>query len=305
MTRRTLFIINPTAGGGRGLQRWAQFADRLLKETPAPAHFFTTEPREAERIASKAAQEYDLLVAVGGDGTVSEIANGILSTENSKTALAIVPCGTGNDFARTAGVPNQEDALQALLHGTLHQVDVIRISCIADGQTVSRYALSFGGVGIIGAVLRNATLGWKRVLGRSMAYRVGLLKALWNYSSPNMRIMTDGKKVEGRFLFLGLNNGEDAGGGLKLAPGARNDDGVLNVNLVGEVGRWEGLKEIRQLSRGTHTAHPKVAYFPARDVSVEAEEALEVAADGDLIGHTPARFEVRPGVLALLTPRRL
>ncbi len=305
MNQRTLFIINPAAAGGRGLQRWGVFQKRLLlTQSASPEVQITRESGEAERLAAKAASDYDLLVAVGGDGTAAEVANGLLRSGKARARLGLVPCGTGNDLARTAGVPTIEEALGALCAGTARNIDVIRITCSARGKAAPRYALAFAGVGIVGRVLRYATPQWKRVLGRSLAYRIALLKALWSYSPAQMSITSDGKRFDGSFLFLGLNNSEEAGGGLKLAPGARNDDGLLNVNLVGAVGKLEGLMELRRLARGTHTSHSKVSYFPSRDVRVEARESLEVAADGELIGHTPARFEVLPGALSMLTLRQ-
>jgi diacylglycerol kinase (ATP) len=89
---------------------------------------------------------------------------------------------------------------------------------------------------------------------------------------------------------------------MRIAPGARIDDGFLNVNLVGAVSRWQALKQLRQLSHGQHTSHPMVQYFPARSISIESDPPGEVAADGELIGLTPATFTVKPKALEVLVP---
>lgn len=298
MGRRTLFIINPAAGGGRGAKRWEQVERSLSAAGRPPEKVFTTQPGEAEWVAC-GATGYDLLVAVGGDGTVSEVANGILRAP-TQTALAVVPVGTGNDIARALRLHTPTDSIQALLDGELRPTDVIRIDYSKGSESVRRFALLFAGVGIIGPVLRHTGKWLKRLLGQSLAYRAGLVRALYHYRSPEMRLDANGKTFQGRFIFVGLNNAEDAGGGMRIAPGARLDDGLLNVNLVGEIGRWEVLMELRRLAQGKHTGHPKVSYFSAQQVHIETEAPVEVAADGDLIGHTPAQFQIQPKMLSVL-----
>jgi len=128
------------------------------------------------------------------------------------------------------------------------------------------------------------------------------LRALWSYRSPFMRITCDGQLFEGRFLFAGVSNSETAGGGMKIAPGAQTDDGLLNVNLVASMGRWEALKQLRRVCKGQHTTHPSVRYLTALSLDVETESPMDVAADGDLIGHTPAQFRVLPKALEVRVP---
>jgi diacylglycerol kinase family enzyme len=108
--------------------------------------------------------------------------------------------------------------------------------------------------------------------------------------------------LEQQFLFVGASNTEIAGGGMRIAPGARIRDGLLNINLIGAMNRWAALKQLGRLCRGQHTRHPKVKYLTARTLSIESASSLEVAADGELIGHTPAMVSVRPNCLAVLTP---
>jgi diacylglycerol kinase (ATP) len=143
----------------------------------------------------------------------------------------------------------------------------------------------------------------KRLLGEWLAYRVGLLRALWSYRPPAMRVTCDSQPREERFLLACASNSERAGGGIRLAPGAQLDDGLLNINLVEAVNRREALRQFVRLCQGRHTAHPKVSYLTALSLAVEAEPALEVVADGDLIGHTPARFNVKPKALQVRVPR--
>jgi YegS/Rv2252/BmrU family lipid kinase len=254
------------------------------------------------QIAHESAHKYELVVAVGGDGTVLEVAGGILKSAAARTALGIVPFGTGNDFARNSGIHNEDHAHEALTQGQPRFVDVIEARCLVQGEPAVRHALLFAGVGIIGESLKQTTTRVKRLFGQRFAYPVGILRALWTYRAPFMRITCDGERFEGRYLFAGASNSETAGGGMKIAPGAKTDDGLLNVNLIGAVGRWEALKQLRRLCQGRHTTHPGVRYLTAVSLGVEPESPLEVAADGDLIGQTPAQFRVLPKALEIRVP---
>lgn len=303
MIRRTLFIINPTAGSGKGTLVWQRLEKLCRSLGIQPEHVFTTATGDAQRFAYNAAGEYEVLAAVGGDGTVSEVADGILSAQSSQSALAMVPCGTGNDFAETLGVCTLEDAQVALDANVRQQVDVIAVDCQLNGQPIRRHALLFGGIGIAGDALRRTTPLVKRLFGQQFAYQVGLIRALCNYQANRMRVEFGGEIVEKPILFVGASNSERAGGGLKLAPGARIDDGHLNINIVEALGRWEAFGQVRRLKQGRHTVHPRVRYFTATNLMVETPKPVDVAADGELIGYTPARLQVKPLALQVLVPK--
>jgi diacylglycerol kinase (ATP) len=297
---RALFIANPVAGARRGRKRWESFRRELTAGWALFDEVITARAGEAMQTARDRAGEYEIIVAVGGDGTAFEVASGLLSAPNRRAALAVVPVGTGNDIARALGIRTLSDARMALTQGHLHPIDVIRIECQVDDQAAVRHALLFAGVGIAGQSLRLTTPTVKNVFGERLAYPAGLLRALWNYRAPLLRVKHDQQNDEDRFLFVCASNSEWAGGGMKLAPGARMDDGTLNINLIGALGWFEALKLLRRVCQGRHTGHPKVRYLTASELKVESDEALEVAADGELVGLTPARCVVRPKALKVV-----
>jgi diacylglycerol kinase family enzyme len=217
--------------------------------------------------------------------------------------LAVIPCGTGNDFAETLGIRTLEDAQGALNSDVRRRVDVIAVDCQLDDKPIRRHALLFGGIGIAGDALRRTTPLVKRLFGQQFAYQVGLVRALCSYEANRMRVEFGGEIVETPILFVGASNSERAGGGLKLAPGARIDDGYLNINIVEALGRWEAFGQVRRLKRGLHTEHPRVRYCTATNLTVETPKPVEVAADGELIGYTPARLEIKPLALEVLVPK--
>jgi diacylglycerol kinase (ATP) len=300
--RRVVFIVNSAAAAGRARTQWAELQAGFRQHGSQEKMLFTSGPGDAARLAQELARECDVVVAVGGDGTLSEVANGLLRSGARHTHLGLVPLGTGNDVARQFGLTDPMQARLAFLGARTKDVDVVRIGCQSRGKPVSRYGLLFGAVGIACEMVKQTTPWVKRVFSPRLAYLVGGLRAIWILDAPKMRVTCDGQTWEKRFLLICASNAEWAGGGMRLAPGAKVDDGLLNVNLCESVGRWAAVALLWRAGRGRHLTHPKVRYFPARTVAVESDPPIEVQADGELIGHTPARFEVVPHALKVLIP---
>ena len=279
MPRQIGFIINPAAGAGRCQAQWAELQARFRRAGIQGKALFTAHPGDAVRFAQNLAQECDVVVAVGGDGTLFEVASGLLLSSATNTALGAVPLGTGNDAARQCGIKDTEQAQLALSGNRTTTMDAIRIHCQVEGSSVVRYALLFGAVGIAGEALKRTTPLVKRVFGQRLAYPIGALRAICTYRAPRMRVTCDSQKWENRFVLVCASNGEMAGGGMRLAPGARIDDGRLDVNMCEALGRWATVALLWQIFRGHRMAHPRLRYFTARTVAVEADPRLEVEAD--------------------------
>lgn len=300
--RPPLFLLNPLAAAGRGARGWRDF-QRLAGTAGLPVETcIPGSPGSAGERAAQAARAGRMVVACGGDGTVQAVANGVLSGGNATALLALVPLGTGNDFARCVGIRSLEDAVRALCSGHPRLVDAIRIECREGGRSRVRYALSFAAAGIVGDLLELTTPRVKSLFGPRLAYYVGLLRALRRYRSPRFAVRwgTEPNVARGSFLFAGVSNTERAGGGMRLAPGAVPDDGQLAVNLIGDVGIVGACGHFWRLARGSHTRHRQVRYFAADGLQIEAEPPAVVVADGELVGCTPARFQVQPCSLRIL-----
>jgi diacylglycerol kinase (ATP) len=301
MSARILFIINPAAGAGRGLERWRRLEAQAQKLGIQPDHRLTAKPEEARQWAAQAAQDYDLIAAVGGDGTAMDVANGILSCPEPRAALAVLPVGTGNDLAANLGFNGQ---LKILLpgQGRTRAVDVLEVKCQATQEQVTHHALVLAGVGLLGECLRRTNPTLKRVFGSRLAYSAGVAWALCRWRPTRLRVAIEDQVFENRFLLASASNGERAGGGMRLAPGALMDDGLLNVTLVEAVGRLEALRQLAAVRRGTHIHHPSVRCFMATSLRVESEPPCLVAADGEILGHTPVSIQLLPRKLSVLIP---
>lgn len=253
----------------------------------------------ATELARAAGNEFSAIIAAGGDGTVNEIANGLLLSPNAGSSLGILPVGTGNDVAQTVGVGTLAQALQVLEKGHTRDIDVIEVSAGADQQV--RYALLFAAVGFAGEVTRWTTPRVKRWFGPKYCYSVGFFRALGRFASPSMRIQSEGRNFEGRMFLVCAGNTETAGGGvMRLSPGASFTDGLMNISVIEAFSRFSILQNFPKLLRGTHVEHPAVTYFTGREISMEAEPPMPIQIDGELWGETPARFRVCPGALRVI-----
>jgi diacylglycerol kinase (ATP) len=298
--KRVAFIVNPAAASGRGRARWSELKGGFLQDHVHARVLFTTHAGDAVQLVQEIAPNCDVIVAVGGDGTAFEVASGLLLSGTTEARFGIVPIGTGNDLARQCGIRDMAQARIALHGGRTKNLDVIRIQCQEKVKPVIRFGLLYASVGIVGEVLKRTTPRVKRLFGPRLAYYAGAFRAILSYRSPPMRVTCDGQSQQGRFLMVCASNSEEAGGGMRLAPGALMHDGLLNINVCEAVSRCRTFALLWNIFKGRQLSHPKLRYFALRTVSVDADPPIEVEADGELIGHTPAQFEVVPQALKVM-----
>ena len=300
--RRLFVIINPAAASGRAAQRWEtvrQAAERLGLRL---AWARTQRPGHAADLAQAAAANYDAVVAVGGDGTVCEVANGLLRA-GGRVPLGILPVGTANDAAQHYGIGSLERALAGLVSGRPHAFDTIEVTHGTAERQETRQALMFAAAGFAAELLRRTTGRVKFWFGPRLCYVVGFVRALAHYRRTHLRVQTDQGTFEGALFHVCAGNTEYAGGHvMRLSPGACADDGWLNLCVIQRLSRFEALRHLPKLLRGTHPAHPKVRYFNGAVLEVHSQPPVPLALDGDVIGTTPATFRIRPRALQVLVP---
>jgi diacylglycerol kinase (ATP) len=257
--------------------------DEVLSEYPGHLAKAAGESRDA------------LLVVVGGDGTVNEVVNGVADAE-----IALLPAGTGQDFARTHGVPSRlDEAVRVALAGDTRTIDLGRVEC--EGGT-SRLFANVGSAGMSGAVARRANTMTKALGGRTTFF-YALTREFLAWQNTHVAVDLDGGlRREGPMHDVIVANGRYHGGGMKLAPDARQDDGLFDVVLIGDVTKLDFLTTAPKLYSGRYLAHPKVELLRSPTVKVEAAEPLPLEVDGEPIGTSPARFEVVPSALRLRVP---
>jgi diacylglycerol kinase family enzyme len=273
-------IYNPAAGRGRAPRRLEQLRRRLgpravFQPTQAPGH--------AEELALAAARAgFAVIAAAGGDGTVHEVANGLLRAGRHETILAVFPIGSANDYAHSLG---RDSSGSILGSGAVRPVDVGLVSS-PDGR--QRYFINGLGLGFNGAV----TLESRRIrhLQGIPLYTAGLLRALcYRYASPRMAVTMDGSTRRVPTLALTVNLGRREGG-FVMAPHAQLDDGFFDYVHAGPLRRWELLRYLPRMVTGRlPTDHPAIWLGRCRQVSVESEECLTVHTDGEFFSRPEDR----------------
>jgi len=296
-------IVNPEAANGAVRKNWPRIRDFLQAEGARFDAVLTEQPGHATRLARQALDDgFRTIVAVGGDGTVNEVLNG-LAEEGSvdpEVVLGIIPWGTGADFARMLGIPRDyAEACRHLLRSEPRPVDLGRITCLREGREVERYFINAAGLGFDGEVAEIVNR-FPKVLGGTITYLTCLFIGLVTYRNKNIELSFDGQPVRGRVNSVVVCNGCYFGGGMFIAPGAALDDGLFNVVILGNLNKLEVVVNLPRIYKGTHLTHPKVSHFPAREVHVEAQERMFLQAEGELIGEAPATFRIIPRALKVL-----
>ncbi len=286
-------IANPIAGRGR-LKRELPRLERLLETRVGDCELLLTEgPGHAEKLAREAAARGLERVAVaGGDGTVGEVLNGLAGTS---TALGIIPAGTGNDLARNLGIPGPlEEAVACLANPRRRRIDL--------GQEGDRHFGVIVGVGFAADVMRRTNLRRGPAKGSSAIF-LSILQTVAELRPVPVRLFLDDREpIETAITALFVMNTRTTGGGLMLCPEAVPDDGLLDICLMGDIGRLDFLATLPKAYSGKHVGHPKVGLFRARSVRLEASRPLVKMFDGDLFGDAPLNARIHPAALDVLVP---
>ena len=300
--RHAKVIINPVAGAYSTRRKWSRIS-RLLKYAGLSFDYEYTEGiGHAIELARVAASDgYRCIVAVGGDGTVNEIANGILrSSRPTETSLGVVSTGTGSDFTRSAGIPRDYTSACSLLVSSRRRlIDVGVVEFRGKGQTLQRFFLNVAGVGF-DAVVVEATEKVPKYLGGTIPYLGGLFRSLLSYRNKLVTLNVEGRVEAKRILNVVVANGSYVGGGMHIAPRAELGDGLLDVVIIGDVGKFELLKALPMVYKGTHINHPKVTVEQVTHISIESSERVLVYADGELLGECPSSFWLMPAALRIV-----
>ena len=253
-------------------------------------------------LAREAGESYDLLVVVGGDGTLNEVVHGIGGMKDAPT-LALVPRGTGRDFGRTFGIgPKFDDAIRVAAGGETRVLDLGRVSYRAwSGEDAEGWFANVGGVGISGAIARRANEQTKAFGGR-ISYLAAIVSVFWGWQVSELELDVDGERRSGLMHEVFVANGAYLGGGLHMCPEADPGDGLFDVLALGHLTKRDLALTLPKAYSGRHLPHPKAELLRGRVVSVDAEEPLPLQLDGEQPGTTPVRFEIVPGALRLRVP---
>jgi diacylglycerol kinase (ATP) len=298
---RTILIVNPVAGHGRGRKVFARIEPRIREIFPDLDVRFSEFSGHAFQLGGEAVREkYDRVLCLGGDGTPFEVVNGFYLNGRPSflPEIGLIPAGTGNSFLRDFGIENPEEAVQRLAAGRRLKVDLVEFEFRMEGKTERRYSLNIIGAGLITDILKltNDRLKIFGKLGYSLAVLIRLARGMDNA----IDIEADGRTWTIKDSALVVSNSRFTGGRMKIAPQADTADGKADLVVFRDVNRREILQIFKRVFSGSHASHPKVEITQAAEMTITGRPPLRVMADGELLGESPLRLKVLPRELVFI-----
>ncbi|MGB5499121.1 MAG: diacylglycerol kinase family protein [Maribacter sp.] len=264
----------------------------------------TLRKKHAIALAKQATENgCDYMVAVGGDGTLHEVINGLLQAKiptSEYPAIGLLPYGSANDFARTAGISYSIAALMALIQSnTTQKIDLGKIVLQQPQET--RYFINIAGLGLGAKVAQNLERS-SSVLGPGFNYFKQIIKGFLSYVKKEVSCTSSTWQWKGKLLQMTVANGRYFGNAICIAPDAKLTDGQFRVAIFGDLSIWDYLKNFGNLKRGVKINHPQVNYHAAHEVLLESNNACGIEADGEYVGVAPATISVLPQAIRFLMP---
>ncbi|WP_078379085.1 diacylglycerol/lipid kinase family protein [Sutcliffiella halmapala] len=291
------FIVNKTSGNGKGWRVWGNVENLLKKRSISYKVVFTEgSDRDADLVESISPFELKAIIVVGGDGTIHGVANSLV---HKKIPLGIIPAGSGNDFARSLQIPmNYVEALERILVGSIKEIDI--------GKVGEEYYITIAGIGFDGKVAQvtNESKS-KKLLNKlnlgSLAYVYSLIKVLFTYKPTTVKLKIDRvEKIYHDVWMISVANLPFYGGGIKICPDAKADDGLLDLCIVHGVGRWELLLVFPRAFSGSHITHRNVTIQKGKDIILEPYDELTIQCDGEIIKQQRIALTIEEKALFIL-----
>ena len=308
-----LVIVNPKSASGATRDKWSAIASDIRTHFGPFNVAFTKKQGDGTAIARRAAENgREFIVACGGDGTINEVANGILES-GADVELGVLPSGTGGDFRRSLNIPHgTREAARALKTGVTKRIDVAKVTFRGhDDENVSRYFLNVSSVGLAASIIErvkaSSTANWLPIqsLKGKASFALSTLQEVIGIQCETVRVrIDDGDEHNLNTVNFCIANARYFGGGMLIAPEAKLDDGYFDVINIGDLGTVKILFNAHTLYRGTHLDLPEVKSKLAKRVEISAVsgEDIHIETDGELPGRLPAVYEIVPKALRLRVP---
>jgi len=286
---RVVSIVNPVAGKAKGAKLRAKALDELKRLFPHITFFESNAPGHATELALSA-RDSELIIAVGGDGTVREVVSGLVSATGSLDPLvyrslpplAVIPVGSCNDLPKNVGIPSDVmEACRVAKEGRARPIDVIRVEMSDDSSTQQTYFANAAGFGFDATVTTEAQKS--RYLRGMLLYLVAIIRTLRHLECPLVRIRAGEFEAEQRVLMIAAANGQYYGGGMKVAPEAQPDDGQIDVCIGFSMGRFSALRKLPRFVAGTHVTLKEVRMLRTPNLELEFLEPVQIELDGDVL----------------------
>lgn len=300
-----MVLINPIAGDRKGRDVWGKLSLLLERHKITCQHCFTEFVHHSILlIQDSLAQGYRKFIIAGGDGLLNEAVNAIFTQtamDPNGLTLAMIPLGTGNDWARTFNIPfDPEAAVQVIRNGKTLRHDIGRVLYHVQGQEKCHYFINMCGMGFDAEV--NKKVAADRDSGHlgPMKYRYHIFTTLMGYSPTQVTLTVDGKKIQHEAFSMALGIGKYNGGGMKQLPNAVPDDGVFDLAVIQKIPRLKVIRSVNKLYDGSFVELPEVSTYTGKNILIESDPKCSIEADGEALGESPFRFVIIPQALNVI-----
>jgi len=302
---KTAVIVNPASANGATLKRWPEIAAAFNSTGLSFVHSFTERPGHATELTRNYLREgYELVISVGGDGTVNEVINGFFDLHKpvkSDASFGYISTGTGGDLGRTIGTPKDlREAVLRIIESPLRRIDAGKVTFANNrGDEEVRYFINVAGLGLDGETVDRVNRTSK-FFGGFVSFLWGTIVSIVLYRNKKMKISVDGKVIcDDSVTTIVIGNGCYFGGGMFALPHAALDDGYFDIIILHDLSKFDLLISLPRIYRGTHLSHPSLTGLRGRVINVESSEKVLLNLDGEQPGRAPARIELLPGAVTL------
>jgi YegS/Rv2252/BmrU family lipid kinase len=302
---KVFFVVNPVSAGKKTVKEWPNFEKQLKEKGYKFDWAFTEYPEHATIITREVLKSgYDLVVSVGGDGTMNEVVNGFFEKDrpiNEAAKLAVLSRGTGCDFIRSFGIHKGfDDFIKMMDRNEIQKLDVGKVSFVNTSGNVSKLFLNISDVGLGGETTRRVNKTKKHLKG-FLAFLIGAMLTIIKYRNKKIYLEIDGEVVKHeRMNSVIVANAKYFGGGMYISPNSEPNDGILDIIVIGDLNTFELIRDFHLIYKGKHLTHPKIYHYKGKKVKVSSEPVALLELDGEQPGTTPAEFEIIPQAIQVI-----
>jgi diacylglycerol kinase (ATP) len=306
MDDKWLVIVNPNAGIRRAEREWPHIEKLLVENGFDFIAHHTTHPEHAiEIVRREISLGFNKVIAVGGDGTFNEVANGIMQQKrlpSHEVVLAMITVGTGNDWGRMYNIPfDYKQAIQIIKHGRTFIQDACLVKYTSGIKIKQRYLVNMAGLGFDAEVALKVNRMKEQGRGGKLSYLMNIFSTLMKYRTKTAMLVIDTKKRSHNIFSLNVGVCQYNGGGMKQLPHAVPDDGKLAITIIEQLSKFKVIANVHRLYSGSFIKMHEVYTESALQVDITSDKNLYLEVDGESIGHTPIEFSVKPGAIRVVT----
>jgi|WetSurMetagenome_2_1015567.scaffolds.fasta_scaffold108569_3 YegS/Rv2252/BmrU family lipid kinase len=294
-----MVIVNPNAGKGKGKKDWKKISALLAQYNISFSNVFTRSQKHAILLTHECiSQGFRHIMVVGGDGTLNEVANGILTQQtciSTDITLAMIAVGTGNDWGKMFGISaDYEQAIRIIREGKARLQDAGIVEYFRGTVKENRYFINIAGLGFDAIVVQRTNLQKEKGRKGKALYFMNLLQSLMLYSHTSVEMEIDGRKIEQDVFSISIGIGRYSGGGMMQTPFAIPDDGLFDITIIKKIRKADIILSLKKLYDRSILLHPRIEGFRGKDILINSVPLIHVEADGETLGHSPIRFQIIP-----------